>query len=77
MPNNPAEDRYDPPNTRMTDFESTRWSDLEDNGLFWLSDDPNGDRNIVHRKVNDNQGIALRTGNLVNLDKNQTVYQKI
>ena len=35
-----------------------------------MSDDPNGDRNIVHRKVNDNQGIALRTGNLVNLDKN-------
>lgn len=77
MPNDPAQDRYDPPNTRITDFDEVYWQDLEEQELFWLTTERSGDTNVVHRKMNNIQGVQLRTGDVVEMSKNTVVYTKI
>ena len=83
MANNPAQDRYDPPNSVETDWEKSKFMDLSDGSLFWLSDKPewNDSRkdhvNEAYRKLDDKQ--ALNTTNQIILDvlSNIDVYVKI
>jgi len=58
------------------DWLSFRFKDLEDNELFWGTQDPNGERNPVWRKINDNEAMNLRTRETITINENPTVYQK-
>ena len=73
--NNQAQDRYNAPGTSEPDFEKFTFSELEENELFWFDTNPDGNVNVVHRKVG-NQGLHLKTQTLVNIDRNRKVYQR-
>ena len=83
MANNPAQDRYDPPSVNDTDWEKTRYSDIGNGTLFWLSDKPEWNDNVkdyvneAYRKLDDKQ--ALNTANQIILDvlSNIEIYTKI
>ena len=72
--NNQAEDRYNPPGNLSQDFEKFRFSELEDNQLFWQTNQP-GD-NIPWRKVNQTQGRNLKAQSDHNFNPNTVVWQK-
>ena len=72
--NNQAEDRYNPPGNLSQDFEKFRFSELEDNQLFWQTNQP-GD-NIPWRKVNATQGRNLKARSDHNFNPNTVVWQK-
>ena len=73
--NNQAEDRYNPPGNLSHDFEKFRFSELEDNELFWQTNQP-GD-NIPWRKVSDTQGRNLKAQSNHNFNANTIVWQKV
>ena len=75
MSNNPSQDRYNPPATSKVDFEKFRFIDLGVNELFWLSDSP-GTTNVVHRKINENQGQQLQSREVVDFKSKLEVFQK-
>ena len=78
MPNNnPANDRYNPPQAGEGDFDSIIFSELDDDQLFWLSDNPNGDVNLAHRKLSQNEGICMRQGTITQIGPNQEVFTRI
>ena len=77
MANNPAQDAYNPPSTTDSDFEEVIFSDIDHSDLFWLNQHPNGDINLVHRKISDTEGVKLRTNELFEFKSNLRVYQKI
>ena len=72
--NNPAEDRYNPPGNLSQDFEQFRFSELEDNELFWQTNKPGN--NIPWRKINPTQGRNLKAETDHNFDPNTVVWQK-
>ena len=74
--NNPVQDRYNPPSTNTVQFEVFKFGELENNELFWLNEDSNGEINVVHRKVSNNQGLQLKTQQIVEINSNTEVYQK-
>ncbi len=74
--NNPVQDRYNPPSTNTVQFEVFKFGELENNELFWLNEDSNGEINVVHRKVSNNQGLQLKTQQIVEINLNTKVYQK-
>ena len=74
--NNQAQDRYNPPKTTESDFQTFNFSDLPVGELFWLDTNPNGEINIVHRKVDENSGMQLKTRNVTNFDSKLKIYQK-
>ena len=73
--NNQAQDRYNAPGTSVPDFEEFYFEDLEQGELFWLDKNPNGDVNVVHRKVG-NQGLHLKNQKQVFIKAKTKVYQK-
>ena len=73
--NNQAQDRYNAPGTTTPDFEKYTFEDLEQGELFWLNTDPDGMKNVVHRKVG-NQGLQLKTQKQVFIQPKTKVYQK-
>jgi hypothetical protein len=73
--NDPANDRYNPPGTSSQDFEKFRFSELENNELFWQSNEV-GD-NIPWRKINQTQGLNIKAQTTHNINKNTLVWQKI
>ena len=75
--NDPAQDRYNPSSVSITDFENHKFSELEEDELFWLTQNPNGDVNLVHRKISLTEGVELRTQTAVSFGPNDIVYQKI
>ena len=78
MPNNnPANDRYNPPQAGEGDFDSIIFSELDDDQLFWLSDNPNGDFNLAHRKLSQNEGICMRLGQVTQIQPTQEVFIRI
>ena len=83
MPNNQAQDRYNPPGTKGDDWEKEKFSDINNGTLFWLNTTPqwddraNGYVNEAYSKLDDKQ--ALNTANQIVLDvlSNIDVYTKI
>ena len=73
--NNPANDRYNPPGNLSDDFEKFRFSELEMDELFWQTNQP-GD-NIPWRKVNDTEGMNLKTRTTYNFNPNTILWQKV
>tara|TARA_A100001011_G_C14124385_1_gene762662 strand:+ start:456 stop:689 length:234 start_codon:yes stop_codon:yes gene_type:complete len=76
MSENQAQDRYNPPGTSKIDFERFSFGELEVNELFWLTESPNGDENVVHRKVNQNEAQQLKTREIISFKSNLRVFQK-
>jgi hypothetical protein len=55
---------------------SYRFSELNQDDLFWFEQNPNGDQNPPFRKVSDNQALDLRNQNVIALDPRLRVHQK-
>ena len=49
MPNNQAEDRYNPPSATSIDFDEIRFRDVPLEELFWLSNSSDWRQNTAHR----------------------------
>ena len=78
MPRNyPAQDRYSPSSISITDFENHRFSEIEPDDLLWLNQNPNGDVNHVHRKINENQAMNLKTREVITFESRTVIYQKV
>ena len=75
--NNPASDRYDPPQAGEGDFDQTLFSEIDDDSLYWLTDNPNGDINLAHRKLSENEGICMRKGTVTQMQPNQEIFVRI
>ena len=72
--NDPANDSYNPTSNRTFDFESFRFSDLEENDLFWLTNSPGEE--TPFRKINLNEGINIKTQQVQSFSYHETVYQR-
>ena len=75
--NNQAQDRYNAPRNIDSDFQMSSFEDLPVGDLFWLTENPSGELNIVHRKINETQGTQLRNQVTSAFDNRLKVYQKI
>ena len=73
--NDPANDRYNPPNLNSIDFERFTFGELEVGELFWQTNQP-GDV-FSWRKENQNQAKNLRKQTIHNFASNTVVYQKV
>ena len=73
--NDPAQDRYSPPDLNSKDFERFTFNELEVDELFWQTNQP-GD-NISWRKVNEKQAKNLRKQTTHNFNAKTVVYQKV
>jgi len=73
--NDQANDRYNPPGNLSADFEKFKFSELEDNELFWQTNIPGN--NIPWRKVSKTQGRNLKAETDHNFKPNTVVWQKI
>ena len=74
--NNQAQDRYDAPRNIDSDFDSFNFEDVDVGHLFWLTEDPDGNVNVVHRKVTETEGINLKTQVRQEFDNRRKIYQK-
>ena len=74
--NNQAQDRFNAPRNIDSDFETMNFEDLPVGELFWLTENSNGDVNVVHRKVNETQGTQLRNQVTSVFDNRLKIYQK-
>ena len=72
--NDQVNDRYNPPSNRGNDFESFKFSELEENELFWLTNSSNESQPF--RKLNLNEGINIKSQQVQSFSKNLTVYQR-
>ena len=73
--NDPANDRYSPPNLNSKDFERYTFGELEVNELFWQTNIPGN--NIPWRKISATQGRNLKAQSDHNFNPNTIVWQKI
>ena len=73
--NDITNDRYNPPGNLSEDFERFTFGELEQDELFWQTNQP-GD-NIPWRKANATQGLNLKAKTLHNFKANTAVYQKV
>ena len=54
-----------------------RFRDLENDELFWMTQEYNGDKNPSYRKIDDTTAMNLRSRELIDLTQaNPVVYQK-
>ena len=73
--NNQADDRYNPPKISNDDFEEIRFSEVELEDLFWLTN-VSGKDNPPYRKIDEGSGGNTRTRVDENFELNDTVYQR-
>jgi len=73
--NNPVGDRYNPPGNRSEDFEEIRFSEVELEDLFWLTN-VSGKNNPPYRKIDDGSGGNTRTRVDQNFQLRDIVYQR-
>tara|TARA_Y100001963_G_scaffold119247_1_gene166299 strand:- start:414 stop:650 length:237 start_codon:yes stop_codon:yes gene_type:complete len=76
-PNNPTQDSLNQTEARVSDFDQHNFVDLPVGELFWLSNEPNGDINVVHRKVSETEGTQLKNQVTSTFNGRLKVYQKI
>jgi len=72
--NDSVEDFYNPPSAG-TEFEQLYFSEIENDDLFWLNT-MHSDSNAPHKKIEDNKGVNMRTGDISVFKQNTHVYQK-
>ena len=73
--NDPTQDRYDPPGNLSQDFEKFTFGELENNELFWQSNQP-GD-NIPWRKQTPSTAMNLKARTMHTFKPNTVVWQKV
>ena len=75
MPNNQAQDRYNPPSVG-NDFEEATFDSLNVGELFWLKPII-ADEYHCYRKLSDLQAYDTKNGRTLDVEKrNATVYYK-
>ena len=72
--NNPVNDKYNPPGNLSQDFEKFTFGELEDDELFWQTNQPGN--NIPWRKISATQGRNLKAETNHNFNSNTAVWQK-
>ena len=75
MPNNPAEDRYNP-NPIGSEFESNLFDDINIGEIFRLYDNNNAETQL-YRKETETEAMNVRTREVFVPEKRTTVYIKI
>ena len=76
MPRNDlTRDSYNPPGINSDDWESFRLSDLEDNELFWLTQERVN--NPAYRKLSDSSALNTKTRQNHTLSPRDLVFVKI
>ena len=73
--NDPMQDAYNPPGNLSQDFEKFTFGELENNELFWQTNQPGN--NIPWRKINQAQGRNLKAETTHSFKPNAVVWQKI
>ena len=74
--NNPMSDHFNPPSNLSQDFEEYNFEDLEVDELFWQTNKPKEEQ-IPWRKVNQTQGINIKTQKTYTFQPRTKVFQKI
>ena len=79
MPNNDhTQDLYNPPGTNTNDWDEMRFGDIDTSDLFWLRNDTtNGEINHCHRKLDESSAQNTQTRQVINIQSNTQVFQKI
>tara|TARA_Y100000593_G_scaffold9906_1_gene17946 strand:+ start:2821 stop:3054 length:234 start_codon:yes stop_codon:yes gene_type:complete len=77
MPNNQAEDRYNPPSSTDIDFDQLKFRDVPEEELYWPNNTLNWKSNTAHRKIDENTGMNTKTREVVSVPLDTIVYQKI
>ena len=73
--NNPTGDYFNPPSNMSQDYEEYRFEDLEVDELFWQTNRP--EESNPWRKVNQTQGINLKSQTTHNFNLKTKVFQRI
>tara|TARA_Y100000004_G_scaffold173080_1_gene210576 strand:+ start:62 stop:292 length:231 start_codon:yes stop_codon:yes gene_type:complete len=73
--NDPAQDRYNPPSIG-SEFDTKRFYELEELDIFYLKNEFQ-DSNLSHRKINQNQGQCIKTGDVIDFNVHDSVFVKI
>ena len=73
--NNPANDRYNPPNNLSVDFEEFYFNELEMDELFWQTNKP--EETNPWRKVSQTEGLNLKTQTTHSFQPRTKVFQKV
>ena len=76
MPNNQAQDRYNPPSATTDDWESHKYYDLPDGEIFYMEADRNTN-NHAFRKHSDKEALNTKMQTIHEVLSNMTVYTKI
>ena len=76
MPNNEAQDRFNPPKLGESEFEKARYDSLNNGEIFWLSEEMN-DSNHAYRKLDEKQAMNTRTREIHDKVYNANVYYKM
>ena len=58
------------------EWMSYRFSELNEDDLFWFEQNPNGDQNPPFRKIGDNQAMDLKNRNNIEINPTLRVHQK-
>ena len=72
--NDPVNDSYNPPGNRTIDFETFKFSDLEEQELFWLTNSTN--EQTPFRKISLTEGLNIKTQQIQSFSNSLTVYQR-
>ena len=73
--NNPTQDSFNPPSNMTPDFEEFNFEDLEVDELFWQTNKPK--ESNPWRKVDQTQGINLKTQTTHSFQPRTKVFQRI
>ena len=73
--NDPTQDRYNPPSIG-SEFDTRKFYELEDIDIFYL-DNKFTDSNFSYRKINQNQGQCIKTGDIKDFNIHDSVFIKL
>ena len=76
MANNPAQDRYNPPSNRDSDWELINFSELNVGELIWLSN-VRSDDNHSYRKTSEHEAMNVHTRQTKVFNRNDKVYYRV
>ena len=66
----------DPQSLGSVEWMSYRFSELNEDDLFWYDQNVDGDKNPPFRKIDDTRALNLRKQELVSVNPTLTVHQK-
>tara|TARA_Y100000593_G_scaffold92740_1_gene185304 strand:- start:804 stop:1034 length:231 start_codon:yes stop_codon:yes gene_type:complete len=76
MPNNQAQDRYNPQGINEEDWEAHKYQDMPDGEIFYLEANRN-DNNHAFRKISDTEALNTRMQTRHEVLSNMDVYTKL